>query len=56
MRESLIITLSQGLSIRWYIFDDLEKVRFRKMMRKMEAFAGVNGVTYAIMSNYSTCF
>ena len=35
-----------------YIFDDLEKVRFRKMMRKMEAFTGVNVVTYVIMSNH----
>ena len=35
-----------------YIFSDYEKTVFRKMMRKMEAFAGVEVVTYVVMSNH----
>jgi len=37
---------------RRFVLGDREKERFRKMMRSVEAFCGVQVVTYVIMSNH----
>lgn len=37
---------------RRFIFDDKEKERFRKLIRKMEAFSGAKVLTYTVMSNH----
>jgi len=35
-----------------FIFNEIEKNTFRRMMRKLEAFLGVEVVTYCLMSNH----
>jgi REP element-mobilizing transposase RayT len=37
---------------RQFIFDDLEKQRFRDSMRRLERFSGVEVLTYSLMSNH----
>jgi len=37
---------------RRMVLDDKEKERFRKLMRKTEAFSGVQILTYAILDNH----
>jgi REP element-mobilizing transposase RayT len=34
------------------VFDDLEKERFRRLMRRVEAFSGVQVLTYAVLDNH----
>ena len=37
---------------RRFLFQDTEKRKFRQIMRKLEAFLGVEVITYCIMSNH----
>lgn len=49
--ESFYHCMSRVVDKR-FIFKDLEKNTFRKMMRKLERFLGVEVVTYCLMSNH----
>jgi|GEM_PF-2955850 len=49
--ESVITSLSRVVDRR-FVLGDREKERFRKMMRSVDAFCGVQVVTYVIMSNH----
>ncbi|MDZ4197688.1 MAG: transposase [Kiritimatiellia bacterium] len=39
---------------RRFVLGEVEKEVFRKMLRKCEAFSGVNILTYALMDNHFT--
>jgi REP element-mobilizing transposase RayT len=41
---------------RQFVFhDDIERERFRKMMRAVEGFCGVQILTYVVVSNHYLC-